>query len=231
MKKIALLGGMSWESTALYYKIINEEVKKKLGSLHSAKLLLSSVDFYEIEKLQHKHEWSKLANILLEEIINLQNAKADFLLICTNTMHKILPLIEDKIRIPILHIADATSIKLTENEVKKVALLGTKFTMSEDFYKKRVENNFDIEVIVPTPKQQDKIHDIIYNELCLGKINNSSKEEYISIIRDLKSKGAQAIILGCTEITMLIEQSDVDIPLYDTTKIHAKAAVDFSLKH
>lgn len=229
MKKIGLLGGMSWESTALYYKEINEEIKKRLGSLHSAKLMLSSVDFDEIEKLQHKEMWNETSEILLEEIINLQNAKAECLVICTNTMHKILPLIEKRIKIPILHIADATALKLQEDGIKKVALLGTKFTMSEDFYTKRVEDNFDISVVVPNETQQELIHKIIYEELCLGVINQASKKEYIKIIKDLKNQGCQGVILGCTEITMLIKQSDVDIALYDTTKIHAQSAVDFSL--
>lgn len=230
MRKIGLLGGMSWESTALYYKEINKEIKKRLGSLHSAKLMLSSVDFDEIEKLQHKNMWRETSEILLEEIINLQNAKAECLVICTNTMHKILPLIEKRIKIPILHIADATALKLQEDGIKKVALLGTKFTMTEDFYKKRIEDNFELEVITPSSKDQELIHKVIYEELCLGLIKKESKNEYIKIINSLKEQGAEGIILGCTEISMLIKDEDVDIILYDTTKIHALSAVDFALK-
>ncbi len=230
MKKIGMLGGMSWESTALYYKEINEEIRAKLGSLHSAKIILASVDFDEIEKLQHKEQWSKLANILLIEIQNLEKAKADFLIICTNTMHKVLPLIEKQIKIPVLHIADVTALKLQEDSFRKVALLGTKFTMSEDFYKKRIEDNYNIEILTPNNKSQELIHKIIYEELCLGIVKKESKNEYIKIINSLKEKGAEAVILGCTEITMLIKQEDTDLALYDTTKIHALSAVSFALE-
>jgi len=226
MKKIGMLGGMSWESTHTYYKIINEKVKEKLGGLHSAKIVLSSVDFDEIEKYQHQGNWDKTAEILSTEAVFLEQAQADFLLICTNTMHKVAPQIESNINIPILHIADATAEELKKDGITKVALLGTKFTMVEDFYKKRVIDNFGIDVVVPNEKEQDIVHDIIYKELCLGEIKNSSRAEYVKIINRLfKEEKAQAVILGCTEIAMLIKKDDVEIPLYDTTLIHATAAV------
>ncbi|NQY94515.1 MAG: aspartate/glutamate racemase family protein [Campylobacteraceae bacterium] len=230
MKKIGMLGGMSWESTHTYYKLINEEIKEKLGGLHSAKIILSSVDFDEIEKLQHQGDWNKLAEILANEAKAIEDAKADFLIICTNTMHKVAPLIEQKINIPILHIADATAYKLQDDGVKKVALLGTRFTMSEDFYKQRVIDNFGIDVIVPNEEEQTLIHDIIYQELCLGKVEDHSREVYKKIIKRLEvEEGVEGVILGCTEIAMLIQASDVDISIYDTTQLHATAAVQKAL--
>ncbi len=226
MKKIGMLGGMSWESTHTYYKLINEEVKNKLGGLHSAKIILSSVNFDEIEKFQHNGDWDKTANILSCEAKAIENAQADFLIICTNTMHKVSPQIEKNIDIPILHIADATASKLQKDGVTKVALLGTKFTMAEDFYKQRIIDNFGIEVIIPNETEQNIIHEIIYKELCLGLIKKESRDIYIKIIKRLEEElDAQAVILGCTEIAMLIKQGYVDIPIYDTTKLHAQAAV------
>ena len=231
MKKIGMLGGMSWESTAIYYKLLNEEIKNRLGGLHSAKIILSSVDFEEIEKFQHSALWDETAKILSNEAKAVEDAKADFLLICTNTMHKVAPQIEENINIPILHIADATGQALKKDKIKKVALLGTKFTMIEDFYKNRIEEKFDIEVIVPNEKEQDIIHEVIYKELCLGKCNKKSRDEYIKIIKRLeKEHEAQGVILGCTEISMLIKQGYVDIPIYDTTKLHVLSAVDYALK-
>lgn len=230
MKTIGLLGGMSWESTALYYKQINEEVKKQLGGLHSAKVVIYSVDFDEIEKLQHLGKWDETAKILSEAAQNIQNAGADFLLICTNTMHKVAPIIQENISIPILHIANATGKKLQEEGIKKVGLLGTAFTMEQDFYKDTISKNFDIEVIVPNKEDIKIVHEIIYEELCLGKINDSSKKEYLRIMDLLKSKGAQGVILGCTEIGMLVSQKDTDIKLFDTTSIHAQEAVNEALK-
>ena len=230
MKKIGMLGGMSWESTHTYYKLINEEVKSKLGGLHSAKIMLSSVDFDEIEKLQHLGDWEKLALILSEEAKVIESGQADFLIICTNTMHKVAPLIEKNINIPILHIADATAYQLQDDGIKKVALLGTRFTMSEDFYKQRVIDNFGIDVVVPNDDEQTLIHDIIYQELCLGKVKNNSREVYKKIIKRLEEEeGVEGVILGCTEIAMLIEASDVDISIYDTTQLHATAAVTKAL--
>lgn len=230
MKTIGLLGGMSWESTALYYKQINEEVKKQLGGLHSAKVVIYSVDFDEIEKLQHLGKWDETAKILSEAAQNIQNAGADFLLICTNTMHKVAPIIQENISIPILHIANATGKKLQEEGIKKVGLLGTAFTMEQDFYKDTISKNFDIEVIVPNKEDIKIVHEIIYEELCLGEINVSSKKEYLRIMDLLKAKGAQGVILGCTEIGMLVSQKDTDIKLFDTTSIHAQEAVNEALK-
>lgn len=230
MKTIGLLGGMSWESTALYYKLINEEIKKQLGGLHSAKVVIYSVDFDEIEKLQHLGAWDETAKILGEAAKNIQNASADFLVICTNTMHKVAPLIEKHIDIPILHIADATGKKLQNENIKKVGLLGTAFTMQQDFYKERINKNFDIEVLIPSEEDMTIVHKIIYEELCLGLIKEDSKKEYLRIIDNLAFKGAQGVILGCTEIGMLVKQSDTQVKLYDTTVIHSLEAVAEALK-
>jgi aspartate racemase len=230
LKTIGLLGGMSWESTALYYKLINEEIKKQLGGLHSAKVVIYSVDFDEIEKLQHLGAWDETAKILGEAAKNIQNASADFLVICTNTMHKVAPLIEKHIDIPILHIADATGKKLQNKNIKKVGLLGTAFTMQQDFYKERIYKNFDIEVLIPSEEDMTIVHKIIYEELCLGLIKEDSKKEYLRIIDNLASKGAQGVILGCTEIGMLVKQSDTQVKLYDTTVIHSLEAVAEALK-
>jgi aspartate racemase len=231
MKKIGLLGGMSWESSLNYYKIINEEIKKKLGGLHSAKVILNSIDFDEIEKLQHSENWDKTAEILAKEAKYIQNAGADFLLICTNTMHKVASQIEQNISIPILHIADATAQVLVQDGIKKVALLGTAFTMEQDFYKKRLEDKFDLEVVVPNQQDRQIVHKIIYDELCLGQINQISKQKYLQIIKKLQMQNIQGVILGCTEIAMLVKQEDCDIKLYDTTTIHAKKAVEFAIQY
>lgn len=230
MKKIGLLGGMSWESSANYYKIINEEMKKQLGGLHSAKVVLNSVNFEPIEHLQHKGDWDGTAKILATEAKAIEDAEADFLLICTNTMHKVAPEIEKHISIPIIHIADATAQTLLKDGVKKVGLLGTAFTMEQDFYKGRLKDKFDLDVIVPNEQDRNIIHDIIYQELCLGTIKQSSKNEYLGIIHSLVNHGAEAIILGCTEIAMLVNQKDIEVKLYDTTTIHALKAVEEALK-
>ena len=231
MKKIGMLGGMSWESTATYYKILNDEIKKRLGGLHSAKIILSSVNFEEIEKFQHSANWDETARILSNVAKAIEKADADFLIICTNTMHKVVPQIEENINIPILHIADATAKALVKDGISRVALLGTKFTMQENFYKNRIEENFGIEVIVPDEDEQDIIHDVIYKELCLGKCTRKSRDEYIKIIKRLEEeKECEAVILGCTEISMLIKQGYIDIPLYDTTKLHAISAIDLALE-
>ncbi len=229
MKTIGLLGGMSWESTALYYKQINEEIKKRLGSLHSAKVVVYSVDFDEIEKLQHRGEWDKTADILSRAAQNIEKASADFLLICTNTMHKVAPQIQENINIPIVHIADATAKVLENDAIKKVGLLGTAFTMQEDFYKNRIIENFGIEVLVPDNEDIKIVHKIIYEELCLGIIKEESRKEYLKIIDKLVKNGVEGIILGCTEICMLISSKDTDVKLYDTTKIHAMEAVNLAL--
>lgn len=229
MKTIGMLGGMSWESTASYYKAINEGVKDSLGGLHSAKICLYSVDFDEIGKLQHQGQWDETAKILSEAARSVEAAGADFLLICTNTMHKVASEIESAISIPLLHIADATAEKLVSDDVKRVGLLGTQFTMEQDFYKGRLSEKFDIEVIVPETGQQDVVHNIIYSELCLGKITDESKQQYLEIINCLHEQGAEAVILGCTEIALLVQQEHTTVPLYDTTEIHAAQAVKLAI--
>lgn len=229
MKTIGLLGGMSWESTVSYYQAINDGIKNRLGGLHSAKICLYSVDFDEIEKLQHQGNWQQTAVVLSKAAQSIEAGGADFLLICTNTMHKVADDIQKAISIPILHIADATAQKLVTDGITKVGLLGTRFTMEQGFYKGRLTNNFDLKVIVPNEKDQTVVHDIIYKELCLGKIIEKSRKHYLEIIDKLHSQGAQAIILGCTEIALLIQQQHTHIKLYDTTEIHAASAVDLSL--
>lgn len=229
MKTIGLLGGMSWESTASYYEALNEGIKSQLGGLHSAKICLYSVDFAEIETLQHQGKWDETAEILSQAAKSVEAGGADFLMIATNTMHKVVPEIEAHITIPILHIADATAQCLIDDNVTKVGLLGTRFTMEQDFYKGRIIDKFGIEVIVPNAVDQTTVHDIIYHELCQGDIQAQSKEKYLEIMNNLLDQGAQAVILGCTEIALLVQQSDTLIPLYDTTEIHAKQGVEWSL--
>lgn len=229
MKKIGLIGGMSWESSLEYYRIINETVKQKLGGLHSAECVMYSVDFDEIEKLQHQGKWEELTQIMIDCAQRLEKAGANLIIICTNTMHKMAEEVESSITIPLLHIADATAEKIKEKGFKKVGLLGTKFTMEEDFYKGRLIDKHAIEVIIPNSEEMQIIHDIIFNELCLGEIKETSKEQYKKIIRNLAKKGAEGVILGCTEIPMLIKQEDVDVPLFDTTRIHAEFAVDYAI--
>lgn len=228
MKTIGLIGGMSWESTVLYYKIINCTVKEQLGGFHSAKILLYSVDFQEIEDCQSKGQWEKSAAILAEAASNLEKAGAEFILICTNTMHKVAPQIQEKISIPIIHIAEATAEKLKESKIERVALLGTKYTMKQDFYKEKLINA-GVEVLIPDGADIEIINRIIYEELCLGIVNGKSKEECLRIIKELGTKGAQGVILGCTEIGLLIGQRDTDIPVFDTTQIHAEKAAMLAL--
>ena len=229
MKTIGLIGGMSWESSLEYYRIVNETVKEKLGGLHSCKCLMYSVDFGVIEALQHQNKWDELTKLMIEAAQNLKHGGADFIVICTNTMHKMAPEIEHATGLNVLHIADVTGAAISKNQIQKVGLLGTRFTMEGDFYKKRLKDNYDIEVIIPEDADRQIIHDIIYNELCLGIIKDDSRQKYINIINKLCANGAEGIILGCTEIPLLIKQSDVLIPVYDTTKIHAESAVDFAL--
>jgi|TARA_B110000240_G_scaffold182851_1_gene216049 aspartate racemase len=224
-KTIGLLGGMSWESTATYYREINEGIKAKLGGLHSAKICLVSVDFEEIKKLQHIGDWDGTAVILSRAVMAIEKGGADFLLICTNTMHKVAPQIEANISIPILHIADATAERLREDGIKKVGLLGTRFTMEQDFYKGRLTEKYGIDVIVPEESEREVVHSVIYNELCLGTIDEYSRERYLKIIDQLTANGAEAVILGCTEIALLVQQNHTATPLYDTTAIHAEQAV------
>ncbi|MCA0894023.1 aspartate/glutamate racemase family protein [Microbulbifer agarilyticus] len=229
MKTIGMLGGMSWESTASYYKAINEGVKESLGGLHSAKIVLYSVDFDEIEKLQHQGRWDETANILADAARSVEAAGAEFLLICTNTMHKVAGEVEAAISIPLVHIADATAQQLVADGVKSVGLLGTQFTMEQEFYKSRLTEQYGINVIIPAQDERDTVHDVIYSELCLGIINDESRAKYIGVIRHLAEQGAEAVILGCTEIALLIDQSDTSVPLYDTTKIHAAKAVNLAV--
>lgn len=226
MKTIGLLGGMSWESTVTYYQVINETIKKELGGLHSAKCILYSVDFDEIETYQSRGEWDKSAEVLAQAAQALERAGADFIIICTNTMHKVATEIRRKLTIPLLHIADTTAMELKKSRIKKVGLLGTKYTMQQKFYKKVLQDN-GIEVIVPDDADIEVVNRIIYGELCLGKITAPSKAAYLRIISELSQQGAQGIILGCTEIGLLVKQSDTSVPLFDTTLIHAeKAALD-----
>ena len=229
MKTMGLIGGMSWESSLEYYRIVNETVKEKLGGLHSCKCLMYSVDFGVIEALQHQNKWDELTKLMIEAAQNLKHGGADFIVICTNTVHKMAPEIETATGLNVLHIANVTGAAISKDQIQKVGLLGTRFTMEGDFYKKRLKDNYDIEVIIPEDTDRQIIHDIIYNELCLGVIKDDSRQKYIDIINKLCANGAEGIILGCTEIPLLIKQSDVLIPVYDTTKIHAESAVEFAL--
>ena len=229
MKTIGLLGGMSWESTVGYYRAINEGVKDNLGGLHSAKIAMYSVDFDQIEKLQQKDDWGGTARILSQAAQCVESAGADFLLICTNTMHKVAPEIEKTIKIPILHIADATAEVLLRKGIKTVGLLGTAFTMEQNFYKGRLSEKYGLNILVPNKEDRQIVHKIIYQELCLGKIQPGSKAEYLRIIDLLANKGAEAVILGCTEIGMLVNQNDTKVKLFDTTAIHSEKAVEFAL--
>ena len=229
MKTIGLLGGMSWESTVGYYRAINEGVKKSLGGFHSAEIIMFSVDFDPIEKMQHTGDWDGTATILSEAAKAIQKGGADFLLICTNTMHKVAPEIEAQIDIPLLHIADATAEKLVDEKIETVGLLGTAFTMEEEFYKGRLSEQYGVSVLVPDREDRKIVHRVIYEELCAGVINPDSKAEYLRIIDELAQSGAEGVILGCTEIGMLINQSDTRVSLYDTTDIHAAKAVKWAL--
>lgn len=221
MKTIGLIGGMSWESTVTYYQIINETVKKRLGGLHSAKILLYSVDFFEIEKCQADGDWDRSAEILADASINLEQAGADFIVICTNTMHKVVPQIQARITIPILHIADATALALKQSQVKKVLLLGTKYTMTQTFYKQRLLDA-GFEVTVPDAEEIEEVNRVIYEELCLGRIERASQQFYLDVIAKYADEGAEGVILGCTEIGLLVDQQNAPCPVFDTALIHAE---------
>ncbi len=231
MKTIGLIGGMSWESSLEYYRIINEKTKQQLGGLHSAKCVMVSVDFHEIEQLQHNNRWDELTQIMVNAGKDLENANADMILICTNTMHKMADDIEKNCSIPLIHIADQTGKVIIKKGLNRVALLGTKFTMEMDFYKGRLKENFGIEVLIPTEEDRDFVHNVIYNELVVGECKKSSRERFVEIIKSLELQGAQGVILGCTEIPLLIDQEDVDITVFDTTLIHAESAVLEALKN
>ncbi|THB84951.1 aspartate/glutamate racemase family protein [Pantoea allii] len=225
MKVIGLLGGMSWESTALYYRILNQQVKKRLGGLHSAELVLYSVDFQHIEQLQAAGEWQQAGEILAEAARNVERAGAQFIVLCTNTMHKVAAQISAATDIPLLHIADATGRRVQQAGVRKVGLLATRFTMEQDFYRGRLQQQSGLEVITPDEADRLFVHEVIYQELCLGEINPVSRRRYREIMQKLVAQGAEAIILGCTEITLLVDATDASVPLFDTTLIHAEEAV------
>jgi len=229
MKTIGLLGGMSWESTVEYYRLINEGIKSKLGGLHSAQIAMYSVDFEPIEQLQKSGEWESSGEILADAAKKIESAGADFLLICTNTMHKVAQQIEAAIQIPLIHIADATAEELIKNNMQSVGLLGTVFTMEQDFYKGRLQDKFGLNVVIPEKADREIVHKVIYQELCLGNVQTNSRNEYLRIIKDLSEQGAQAVVLGCTEIGILVKQSDTEIKLLDTTAIHAQKAVEMAI--
>jgi aspartate racemase len=230
MKTIGMIGGMSWESSLEYYRIMNQAVKEKLGGFHSAPCILYSVDFDDVEKLQHQGDWASLNRLMIEAAQRVKKAGADFLIICTNTMHKMADEVQEAIQIPLLHIVDVTAKAVRANGQSRVGLLGTKFTMEQDFYKGRLHDKHGIDVLIPEDKERQVIHDILYNELCLGEIKELSKEKFQSIIQNLVKRGAQGVILGCTEIPLIVSQEDFEIPIYDTTALHARAAVDFALQ-
>ncbi len=230
MKTIGLIGGMSWESSLEYYRILNEEVKKRLGGLHSAECVMYSVDFHEIEQMQHQDKWDEATDYLINIARKVEKAGADFIVICTNTMHKMAGAISDNTDIPLLHIGDVTAEAILKDGHNRVGLLGTRFTMEQDFYKGRLTDNYNIDVLIPPSDEREIIHKILYQELCLGEIKKQSKDAFRSIINNLKSRGAQGIILGCTEIPLLVEQKDYDLPLYDTTALHSRAAVTLALE-
>ena len=229
MKVIGLIGGMSWESTVPYYRQINEAIKERLGGLHSAKIVLYSVDFHEVEQLQHCGDWMAAGALLAKAAQALESAGADFLVLCTNTMHKVAPAIEAAVRIPLLHIADPTAEEIRNAGLSTVGLLGTRFTMEQEFYKDRLRERHGLKVLVPARQDREIIHRVIYEELCLGKVVDESRSEYRRVMADLMQQGAQAIILGCTEISLLVGQRDSAVPLFDTTGIHARKAAEWSI--
>ena len=231
MKVIGMIGGMSWESTAEYYRIINETVKERLGGHHSAKVLLYSVNFSEIELLQRKGEWQGSTEIMCDAARRVERGGADCLLICTNTMHKTAPEVQSAVTIPLLHIADATAVEIKKEGIERIGLLGTKYTMVEDFYKGRLADKYALEVVIPQENECNVVNQVIYHELCMGKIQEESKNQFQRIINNLQAAGAEGVILGCTEISLLIKPGDSPLPLFDTTAIHAGAAVEFALGH
>jgi len=229
MKTIGMIGGMSWESSLEYYRIINETVKGRLGGLHSARSLMFSVEFAEIETLQHEGRWQEAAKIMVDAARSLENGGADVIIICTNTMHKLAPDVQANVNIPLLHIADATAEAVKRQGIRRVGLLGTRFTMEEDFYKGRLIEKHGLDVLIPSEAEQVVVHRVIYDELCRGVIESESRRQYQVIIENLVSQGAQGIILGCTEIGLLVKPQDCAAPLFDTTRLHAEAAVDYAL--
>jgi aspartate racemase len=231
MKTIGLIGGMSWESSALYYRQINEAIKARLGGLHSAKLVLFSVDFFEIEELQRAGDWQRAGALLADAARSLQAAGADLLVLCTNTMHIVAPAIEAAVQIPLLHIADPTAAAIQSAGFKKIGLLGTRFTMEQSFYKDRLIEQHGLQVLLPAQEDRDTVHRIIFEELCLGQVKDQSRQHYRRIMASLVDQGAEAIILGCTEITLLVGAADATVELFDTTALHAMAAAAQALLH
>jgi aspartate racemase len=230
MKTIGLIGGMSWESTVPYYRIVNEAIKARLGGFHSAKVILYSVDFHEVEQLQHAGDWDGSARLMADAARRLEAAGADFIVLCTNTMHKVAGAIEAAVSIPLFHIADPTAQEIKRAGLSKVGLLGTRFTMEQDFYVARLRERHGLEVVVPAERDRGIVHTVIYDELCLGKVMPASRDEYRRIIRKLVDDGAQGIILGCTEISLLVGAQDSPVPVFDTTAIHARAAAELALE-
>jgi len=230
VKTIGLIGGMSWESSIEYYRIINESVREKLGDLHSAKSLMYSVDFAEVEALQHQGKWEEATRLMIEAARHVEVGGADFVIICTNTMHRMADEVQERIGIPLLHIADATAENIKMRGLGRVGLLGTKFTMEEEFYKGRLVNKHGLEVLIPGPEDRDVVHQVIYDELVVGKIRPASKARYIRIMEGMVAGGVEGIILGCTEIGLLVGPEDVRVPVFDTTRIHAVGAVEYALR-
>ncbi len=229
MKTIGLIGGMSWESTIPYYRLINEAVRERLGSLHSAKIVLYGVDFDEVERLQREDRWTEAGELLANVARVLETAGADFLVICTNTMHRVAPAVENAVAIPLLHIVDPTAEEIRRAGYGRVGLLGTRFTMEQEFYRGRLRERFGIEALIPPEPDREIVHRVIYNELCLGQVREASREEYRRIINGLVERGARAVILGCTEISMLVGPEDSPVPLFDTTGIHARKAAEWAM--
>jgi aspartate racemase len=230
VKTIGLIGGMSWESTVSYYQVINRGISARLGGLHSAKVLLYSTDFEEIEKMQQQGSWDRAGELLAAAARTLEDAGADFVLLATNTMHRVAPAIEAAIEIPFVHIADATAAQIAKSGIARVGLLGTRFTMEQDFYRGRLQESYDLSVLIPPESDRKRVHDVIYDELCRGEIRTESRIAYARIVEGLIKRGAEAVILGCTEIGLLISQKDSQVPLFDTALIHAQRAVELALE-
>lgn len=230
MKTIGLIGGMSWESSSEYYRLVNEGVKARLGGLHSAKCVMVSVDFAEVETLQHQGRWDEAAGLLAAAAQSVERGGAEFLVICTNTMHKVAEAVQARVQIPLLHIADATAELVKAAGIQRIGLLGTRFTMEENFYKGRLTQKYGLDVLVPEAASREIVHRVIYEELVLGQIEAASKQQYLAIIEQLIAQGAEGVILGCTEIGLLVQPSDARVPLFDTTRIHAEAAVEYALR-
>ena len=228
MRTIGLIGGMSWESTVSYYRIINETVRDRLGGLHSAKIVLYSVDFHQVERLQRAEDWEEAGRLLAQAASSLEAAGADLLVLCTNTMHKVAPAIEEAVAIPLLHIADPTADEIKAAGLRRIGLLGTRFTMEQDFYRDRLQRVHGIDVLIPGEDDREMVHRVIYDELCLGTARDSSRDEFREIINRLVGDGAQAVILGCTEIAMLVGAADSPVPVFDTTSIHARRAAEWA---